>query len=649
MITISMFKNKFAKTPYDTLTLDIEGFKQFALDNEHKTLSSKEQSKLLSVCSYGVNNNRKKTNVEYISALVLDCDEGNSLEKVSAAIDELEPYLYWVYSTHSHTYEKPKVRFIIPISKAITVKEFESEKYTQRLAQFLGLTVDACSFIPSQAYYLPSTPIETEEDSEPFCDISVSNTLLNASSLPQLAVNKPAKNSSNTPSKKMPASYSYVEVDKLVASRYKNVAPIYVDGRLYSYADGVWKAGSAGMTLTRSLIESSNRELSIESAKSVIETLKVLHCADQFPASIDSKITLKDATLDTLTGTLEPHSPQNFHISNMDFNYDATATCPLWLKTLDEIFICDADKNLKIQFLQEWIGLLLVPETRHDKMVWLLGQGANGKSLILDVVTALLGDDNVCATSLDHLGGRFNDALHVGKLAIIASEIATDAVLKEDVIKKIVSGERMQAEFKGETPFMFYPTARIFAAANSLPISRDSTHGLERRIEIVTCNRKFTPAEMDKHLFEKIVKELPGIFMWAVAGLMRLTERRGLIEVPSNKVALQEFMTARNSVALFVRDCVKVNSDMDVKTAPIGAYALYHAYRKYCAANNYTPFANNRFGVKLKEIELCYRFTSGKRVYDVSLVDLKEHGVNPNEIEHTKPYAKVMLDDALRD
>jgi putative DNA primase/helicase len=647
MITISMFKDIYAKTSYETFILDADGFREFAKENEHIAVNNKSDAKLLSVCSYGDDTNRKKSNVEYITALVLDCDEGNTLDKISMAIDELEPYLYWIYSTHSHTFEKPKVRFIIPISKAITVKEFESNKYTQRLAQFLGLTVDACSFIPSQAYYYPSTPIETEDDAEPFRDIGESNTLLDASSLPQLVVNKPSKNTSNVSSKDVPASYLYGEVDKLVATRYKNIAPIYVDNRLYSYENGIWKARSAGMTLKRSLIDDSNRELGMEKADSLIETLKVLHCVDQFPPSVDSKISLKDATLDTLTGALEPHSPQNYHISSMDFNYDATATCPLWLKTLDEIFSCDDDKALKIQFLQEWIGLLLVPETGYDRMVWLLGQGANGKSLILEVVTALLGDDNVCATSLDHLGGRFNDALHVGKLAIIASEIATDAVLKEDVVKKIVSGERMQAEFKGETPFMFYPTARIFAAANSLPISRDSTHGLERRIEIVTCNRKFTPDEMDKHLFEKLVKELPGIFMWAVAGLKQLTERGDILEVPSNKVALEEFMTGRNSVALFVRDCVKVNSEMDVKTAPIGAYALYHAYRKYCAANNYAPFANNRFGVKLKEIKLLFRMTSGKRVYDVSLVDLKEHGVNPIELEYTAPHKKVTLEEAL--
>ena len=55
----------------------------------------------------------------------------------------------------------------------------------------------------------------------------------------------------------------------------------------------------------------------------------------------------------------------------------------------------DPDCIEKIEFLQEWFGYCLIPETNQEKMVWMVGSGANGKSVILGILSAIVGKENV--------------------------------------------------------------------------------------------------------------------------------------------------------------------------------------------------------------------------------------------------------------
>src|SRR5439155_5156868 len=69
--------------------------------------------------------------------------------------------------------------------------------------------------------------------------------------------------------------------------------------------------------------------------------------------------------------------------------FDPGATCPTFLRFMCEVF---SGNEHVIGYMQRYFGYCLTGRTtEHVLSVW-LGVGANGKSTLLDVVLALLGD-----------------------------------------------------------------------------------------------------------------------------------------------------------------------------------------------------------------------------------------------------------------
>ena len=146
---------------------------------------------------------------------------------------------------------------------------------------------------------------------------------------------------------------------------------------------------------------------------------------------------------------------------------------------------------------------------------------------------------------------------------------------------------------------------------------------------ILTFNRTFRKEEMDLELNIKLQSECSGIFNWAVEGLKRLAQEKKFTEVPSSEAELEEYKIGRNSVALFKRACLKVPENRrSAEGRPIRVLAqiVYMMYCKYCQTNNYQPFAENKFGQKLKELEVEQERSNGARYYVVKLVNLHEAG-----------------------
>ena len=647
MITITQFKTRFTPTSSRTNTnLDAERFSKIVGSWRHTVIADKDAAKVFTMCNYGSAPNRKKENILNVTGIVLDVDAGNTAEQLVEAFGMLEPFAHCWYTTYSHTEANPRVRIIVPISAPVTASDFEGQALALRLAQQLGLTVDECCSKPSQFYYMPSKPT-VESDCEIY--VGESPTLFDIKVLPVKPA-KPSRKKSQHSEENQPEIFAMV--DSLVADMFGGVEPIFVGEKFHLYSNGVWDAVDPGRTFCKAIVDHYDRKMSIKVAMDIVFAMKIMFSAEQFPLGQINKITLNNGTLNTDTGERELHNPKNYHRSGMAFNYDPEAECPVWLETLDAIFRPDADKELKLKLVQEWFGYNLTPMTKYQVMLWFYGGGANGKSIITRLLREMLGTQNVSSIPLSQLGARFIGAELQGKLANIVDEIATNGLMQEDELKKVVSGDPIMVERKGKDPYFFSPTARITAATNTLPPSKDSTHGLDRRLMIVPCNRTFTPAEMDRELGDKLVQELPGIFVWALAGLARLKLQNAFTLPPSSLETMEDFKVCRNSVSLFKRDCIELpNTNLTLvggsnKTNRVPSHDLYKTYKAYCSANTYQAFAKEGFGKKLKELGVEQIRTGGKRYYMAKLVNLDEAGIGSSRFDEP---TQITMDDVRKD
>jgi putative DNA primase/helicase len=141
----------------------------------------------------------------------------------------------------------------------------------------------------------------------------------------------------------------------------------------------------------------------------------------------------------------------------------------------------------------------LSPHARHvAAQVSGIGEGANGKSVLLDVLTALLGEENVSQVPLEMFGQRFQLTPTIDKLANICAEVGEISAVAEGVLKQFTAGDRMYFDRKGIPGIERYPTARLILATNNRPRFRDRSMGIWRRILLVPFRFTVPPTKQDR-------------------------------------------------------------------------------------------------------------------------------------------------------
>lgn len=96
-----------------------------------------------------------------------------------------------------------------------------------------------------------------------------------------------------------------------------------------------------------------------------------------------------NGTIDLRTAVLRPHHRADFLTKRAPVVYDDRATCPVWDAFLHRIMHENTDL---MRFLQKAFGYALTGSTREQCLFLLYGIGANGKSTLIDILLALLGD-----------------------------------------------------------------------------------------------------------------------------------------------------------------------------------------------------------------------------------------------------------------
>lgn len=281
---------------------------------------------------------------------------------------------------------------------------------------------------------------------------------------------------------------------------------------------------------------------------------------------------------------LFPHCREHFRTTQIPVIYDPQADCPRFRQFLGEVFQPDSDKEQKAQALLEMMGYSLMSHARNERFALLVGSGANGKSVVLEVIKALLGTQNVCAVQPSQFGNKFQRAhLHM-KLANLVTEIAEGAEIADAELKAIVSGELTTAEHKNQNPFDFSPFATCWFGTNHMPHTRDFSEALFRRALVIPFNRKFVAGvDADPQLKDKLTEELSGILNLSLVAFSNVIRTGNFTEPQSCKDAKQEWRLEADQVAQFVTDKCTMEPLQEVSSQ-----ALYKEYESWAEESGIT-------------------------------------------------------------
>jgi putative DNA primase/helicase len=269
--------------------------------------------------------------------------------------------------------------------------------------------------------------------------------------------------------------------------------------------------------------------------------------------------------------------------------------------------------------MQRWFGYNATGETREQKFVVHYGNGANGKSTILDTVADVLGDyAGTAAPGLLMAKGNDRHPTEIadlfGKRAITASETGENGILREDFIKQATGGDRMKARYMRADFFEFVPTHKFNIQTNHKPTIKGQDGGIWRRVLLLPYIAKFgTAAEVevgranwlrDTRTVEKLKVELEGVLTWIVAGA-KLWFEGGLQEPASVLEASQAYQSEQDRVGTFVSECCDLGVEHEVGLTE-GIGGLYPAYQMWCSEGGMRPLSKIKLLQELARVVPCY-------------------------------------------
>lgn len=275
-----------------------------------------------------------------------------------------------------------------------------------------------------------------------------------------------------------------------------------------------------------------------------------------------------------------------------------------WVSVLCRMWGHENDFTERCAWLHEWGGAMLCGTvTRYQMAPILVGDGENGKSVLLDIVAGLVPAELRCSVTPDELeNNRFASSRLVGKALNCVAEIPGGELMTSARIKAIIDGSEQSAERKGKDGFEFRPRAGHIFSANTLPHVRDLSHGFWRRWAPLTCTApKLATSEKRRGLAQEILLAERGQILGYLMTYYEqmVMERRGYSEVPSIEAARLAWRGDSDNVQQWVDDeCTR--DDSNPTGTPISD--LYAAYKRYALETGTKCVAQRTFGLRLQAL-----------------------------------------------
>ena len=300
--------------------------------------------------------------------------------------------------------------------------------------------------------------------------------------------------------------------------------------------------------------------------------------------------------------TFREHRESDYCTYCLDYPYDKSAHSREWETFLATV--TDHDDK-KMCLLQELSGYVLFPDNRLQKCAVLIGSGANGKSVFLNVLTRVFGSCNVSNVEMSSLSQDFQVIQLMNSMLNISAETRTNVAGAESKFKQITAGDEISACYKGKDYITFRPRAKMFLACNEYVKSSDTTDGWTRRFCFVDFPVKFVenPVEENEKLIDRNVEErltsqaqLSAIFNWVLQGYVML-KACGYFTEPDDQLRItEEFKELSNPLIEFVKELIL--------THRVSNENLYENYKDWCDRAGHHATARNTF---LKRISKCIK------------------------------------------
>ena len=352
-------------------------------------------------------------------------------------------------------------------------------------------------------------------------------------------------------------------------------------------------------------------------------------------------------------------SPEYYFTSRVNIDYDNTATsAPVFTKFLETTFTDNKHEpdSETINNILRIGGYLFYPQNRLELMFLFLGEGANGKSILITLFEMFFDQKNVSYLDLDTLSSKSLERESLIGSRLNTTTEAKSSKMDSEMIKKVISSEGLEVTRKNRKSIKYIPTTKLVVASNTQPYFNDTSHGIYRRLFPITFRNRFvSPQEYEithmaeakrifvgddkKEIINGFKLEISGILNLFIGGLNDLRNKKWQLKMSENsETTLSEYKNSGDSVTQFLTEFFE--EDIDKDWIGVAVHDIYHDYREWYHANvaeTALKYGIQALGKKIKDMWRIEPFrketTNGKRATFYPLK--RKLYANRNEIQTT--------------
>ncbi|MEW1996734.1 phage/plasmid primase, P4 family [Streptomyces coelicoflavus] len=283
---------------------------------------------------------------------------------------------------------------------------------------------------------------------------------------------------------------------------------------------------------------------------------------------------------------------------------------PRWNSFLSDTF-GDDEKGLETtRFLHILLGYSITGDVGAQILPFLYGSGANGKSVLLDVMTQILGEyANAAPPGFLMEKGKFAEhsteltELH-GRRIVVCSELKPNDKFNEARVKLLTGGDKITARRMRQDFFSFTPTHKLWLLGNHRPEVGTGGHAFWRRMRLIPFERVVpNHRKIDNLAVELVRDEGPGILHWLIEGARRYLDTRDPLHGPSSvRLATAAYETTEDHIGRFIGECCtkgqdgRPNPDLRVEQK-----LLYETYCRWCAEESIRAASSRAFAGRIRQ------------------------------------------------
>lgn len=316
----------------------------------------------------------------------------------------------------------------------------------------------------------------------------------------------------------------------------------------------------------------------------------------------DTLINLQNGTLSIgLDGiTLSSFNPNHYQTYKLNFSYDPKAINNEWINFINDVL---PDKDTQ-RTLQQSLGYLFIQRLKLEKMIFLFGEGSNGKSVINEVMNALFGDDLITHYSLETLTNpkSYQRASIANKLINYCSDINLNKIDFAEM-KILASGEKIQVRQIYQAPYIMTRYPKFIFNINKIDdVNVESTIGFFRRMLFVPFEKTILEKDQDKFLPHRILMNKAGVLNWILEGTRQVLQNQEIFMSQRCYDFLDNFKKESNLAARFIEDTKLVPSVDNI----IDFQTMYDSFVNFCKKQGEPTLKQKLFNKELKKQKIPF-------------------------------------------